>query len=44
MPQPELAAHVANHSWITLLSKGHGENEIAYHVMLLQEAGLLIAA
>ncbi|MNJ48384.1 hypothetical protein D3C77_435770 [compost metagenome] len=31
------------HSWIDLSSEGHGEEVVAYHVMLLDEAGLIVA-
>ncbi|MFS2096280.1 DUF2513 domain-containing protein [Pseudomonas sp. Pseusp11] len=30
-------------SWIDLTIENHGDDEIAYHVMLLHEAGLIVA-
>ncbi|GLO51919.1 hypothetical protein PPUN110474_33200 [Pseudomonas putida] len=37
------ASDKSPHSWINLSSEGHGEDVISYHVMLLHEAGLLVA-
>lgn len=37
------ASDTSPRSWINLSSEGHGEEVIAYHVMLLDEAGLLVA-
>ncbi|QHG68240.1 DUF2513 domain-containing protein [Pseudomonas putida] len=36
------ASEKSPRSWINLSSEGHGEEVIAYHVMLLDEAGLLV--